>query len=88
MICKGKFKDFIKDGKIITAITTGMFLTLNAANVKPLKPSLDPMDIMKITGRYVEEYYKSLRILKEVDQRVNACLVLGIKFYSFYELKN
>ena len=52
-----------------------MFLTLNAANVKPLKPSLDPMDIMKITDGYVEEYYKSLRILKEVDQRVNACLV-------------
>ena len=35
---------------IITATTTGIFLALKAANVKP-KASLDAMDIMKPAGR-------------------------------------
>ena len=40
----------IKDGLIITATTTRIFLALKAANVKSPKTSLDAMDIMKIVG--------------------------------------
>ena len=46
-------EDSIKDGLIITAITTGIFYVLKAANVKPLKVSLNAMDIMKIARRIV-----------------------------------
>ena len=46
-------EDSIKDGLIITATTTGIFYVLKAANVKPLKVSLNAMDIMKIAGRIV-----------------------------------
>ena len=41
---------FIKDGLIITITTIWIFYTLKAANVKPLKASLDVMDIMKLAG--------------------------------------
>ena len=44
-------EDSIKDGLIITTTTTGIFYVLKAANVKPLKVSLNAMDIMKIAGR-------------------------------------
>ena len=43
-------EDSIKDGLIITATTTGIFLALKAANIKPPKASLDAMDIMKLAG--------------------------------------
>ena len=46
-------EDSIKDGLIITATTTGIFYVLKAANVKPLKVSLNAMDIMKIARRIV-----------------------------------
>ena len=46
-------EDSIKDGLIITTTTTGIFYVLKAANVKPLKVSLNAMDIMKIAGRIV-----------------------------------
>ena len=45
--------DSIKDGLIITTTTTGIFYVLKAANVKPLKVSLNAMDIMKIARRIV-----------------------------------
>ena len=47
---KKNIEDSIKDGLIITATTTGIFLALKAAKVKPPKASLDPMDIMKLAG--------------------------------------
>ena len=50
---KKSIEDSIKDELIITAITTGMFYVLKAANVKPPKASLDAMDIMKIAGGIV-----------------------------------
>ena len=40
----------MKDELIITATTTGIFFALKAANVKPLKASLDAMDIMKLVS--------------------------------------
>ena len=40
----------IKHGLIITITTTRIFYALKVANVKPLKASLDVMDIMKIAG--------------------------------------
>ena len=46
-------EDSIKDGLIITTTTTGIFYVLKAANVKPLKVSLNAMDIMKIARRIV-----------------------------------
>ena len=45
---KKNIEDFIKDGIIITATTTGIFFALKAANLKPPKASLDVMDIMKL----------------------------------------
>ena len=50
---KKSIEDSIKAGLIITAITTGMFYVLKAANVKPPKAFLDAMDIMKIAGGIV-----------------------------------
>ena len=35
---------------IITATTTGIFYVLKAAGMKPLKASLDAMDIMRLAG--------------------------------------
>ena len=43
-------EDSIKDGLIITATTTGIFYVLKAAGMKPLKASLDAMDIMRLAG--------------------------------------
>ena len=48
---KKSIKDSIKDRLIITATTTGMFYLLKAANVKPLKVSMNALDIIKFTGR-------------------------------------
>ena len=47
---KKSIEDSIKDGRIITATTTGIFFALKAANVKPPKASLDAMDIMKLVN--------------------------------------
>ena len=47
---KKNVEDSIKDGLIITAGVTGIFFALKAVSVKPPKPSLDVMDIMKFTG--------------------------------------
>ena len=38
---KKTVEDSIKDGLIITAIAKGIFYALEAANIKPLKVSLD-----------------------------------------------
>ena len=46
---KKNFEDSIKDALIITITTTGIFYALKAANVKPPKASLHPMDIIKLT---------------------------------------
>ena len=48
---KKNIEDSIKDETIITAASTGIFLALKAASVKPPKASLDSMDIMKLEGR-------------------------------------
>ena len=58
---KKNIEDFIKDGIIITATTTGIFFALKAANLKPPKASLDVMDIMKLAdgiwrGVLVKDY--------------------------------
>ena len=50
---KESIEESIKDGLIITAITTRIFYVLNAANVKPSTASLDAMDIMKLAGGIV-----------------------------------
>ena len=47
---KKSIEDSIKDGLIITATTIGIFYVLKAANVKPPRASLDPMDIMELAG--------------------------------------
>ena len=47
---KKNVEDSVKDGLIITAVTTGKFCTLKAAGVKLPKASLYAMDIMKLTG--------------------------------------
>ena len=40
----------MKDGLIITVITTSIFFALKAANIKPPKASLDAIDIIKLAG--------------------------------------
>ena len=40
----------IKDGLTITIGATGILFGLKVVNVKPPKASLDPMDILKLTG--------------------------------------
>ena len=47
---KKNIEDSLKDGLIITIGAAGIFYGLKVANVKPLKPSLDAMDILKLTG--------------------------------------
>ena len=47
---KKNIEDSLKDGLIITIRATGIFHGLQAVNVKPLKASLDAMDIMKLAG--------------------------------------
>ena len=51
---KENIGDSIKDGLIITAITTRVFFALKAANLKPSKISLDAMDIMKLVSEICE----------------------------------
>ena len=51
---KKNIEDFIKDGLIITATTTGIFYVLKVANVKPPEASLDAMDIMRLAGGIVD----------------------------------
>ena len=43
-------EDSLKDGLIITIRAAGIFFGLKAANVKPVKASLDAMDILKLAG--------------------------------------
>ena len=47
---KKNIENFLKDGLIITATTTGIFYALKAANAKPPKASMDAMYIMKLAG--------------------------------------
>ena len=44
---------FYQRRMIITITTTGIFYVLKAANVKPLKASMDALDIMKLAGGIV-----------------------------------
>ena len=58
---KRNIKDSIKDGLIITAATTGIFLELKATNIRPPKASLDAMNVMKLAcgicgGMLVKDY--------------------------------
>ena len=67
---KKNIEDSIKDGLIITITTTGIFYALKAANVKPPKPSLDAMDIMKLAGgmvggALVKDYAAYIKWIKE-----------------------
>ena len=50
---KKSIKDSLKDGLIITIEATGTFFGLKAANIKPLKASLDAMDIIELAGGIV-----------------------------------
>ena len=52
---KKNIEDSIKDGLIISIGIIGIFFGLKAANVKPLRASLDTMDIMKLTDRICGE---------------------------------
>ena len=54
MIGEKNIEDSIKDRLIITITTTGIFYALKAANIKPPKAYLDPMDIMKLAGGIVD----------------------------------
>ena len=47
---KKNIQDFMKDGWIITVTTTRIFFALKTANIKPLKASLDAIDIIKLAG--------------------------------------
>ena len=47
---KKNIEDLFKDGLVITTGAIGIFFGLKAANVKPLKISLDAMDILKLAG--------------------------------------
>ena len=47
---KKNIEDSLKDGLIIIIGAAGIFYGLKAANVKPLKASLDVIDILKLTG--------------------------------------
>ena len=47
---KNIIEDFIKDGMIITAKTTGIFLALKTENLKPPKSSMDATDVINLAG--------------------------------------
>ena len=47
---KKNIEDSMKNEFIITIGATGIFFTLKAANVKPPKASLDPIDLLKLFG--------------------------------------
>ena len=50
LIGKKYIEDSLKDGLIITIRVARIFFDLKVANVKPLKASMDAMDILKLTG--------------------------------------
>ena len=67
---KKNIEDSIKDGLIISIGIIGIFFGLKAANVKPLRASLDTMDIMKLTDRicgevFVKDYAVYRKWIKE-----------------------
>ena len=71
MIEKKNVEDSIKDGLIMTATTNLILHVLKATNVKPLKASLDAMDIMKLAGGIVGgTLAKDYAVYKKMDQRV------------------
>ena len=47
---KKNIEDSMKNGFIITIRAAGIFFALKAANVKPPKASLDPIDLLKLFG--------------------------------------
>ena len=47
---KKNIEDSLRDGLIISIGATGIFFGLKTANVKPLKASLDSMDVIKVTA--------------------------------------
>ena len=47
---KKNIEDSFRDGLIMSIGATGIFSGLKTANVKPLKASLDSMDIIKVTA--------------------------------------
>ena len=51
---KKYIEDSLRDGLIISIGATGIFSRLKTANVKPLKASLDSMDIIKVTAGICE----------------------------------
>ena len=68
-------EDSIKDWLIITITTTGIFYVLKAANVKPLKASMDAIDIMKLAGGIVggvlvKDYAVYKRWIKEWHYKI------------------
>ena len=67
---KKNIEDSIKDGLIISIGIIGIFFGLKAANVKPLRASLDTMDIMKLTDWicgevFVKDYAVYRKWIKE-----------------------
>ena len=69
---KKNIEDSIKDGLIITAITTGIFFTLKAANIKQPKASLSLMGIMKLAGEICGGVLvKHYAVYTKMDQRYN-----------------
>ena len=69
---KESIEESIKDGLIITAITTRIFYVLNAANVKPSTASLDAMDIMKLAGGTKSDTTKNFMALLRAIKLHNA----------------
>ena len=47
---KKNIEDSMKNGFIITIGAAGIFFALKAANIKPPKASLDPIDLLKLFG--------------------------------------
>ena len=71
MIEKKNVEDSIKDGWIMTTTTNLILHVLKATNVKPLKASLDAMDIMILAGGIVGgTLAKDYAVYKKMDQRV------------------
>ena len=51
---RNNIEDYIKDGLIITAASTGILSALKTTNLKPRKASIDVMIIMKHFGGICE----------------------------------
>ena len=49
-VLRKNIEDSIKDRLVITIRAAGIFFGLKVTNLKPLKASLDAMDILKLTG--------------------------------------